>query len=155
ELRDYARSHGVRLVGDVPIYVSGDGADVEAWPELFATGEVGGAPPDALSANGQLWGNPLYDWPAHRVTGYRWWIERFRRGHALARRSRDGAPAGRALARQRGPHEPAGRGGRELVVAARARAAERAARSASTGGDHTRPPPPCLDRMERDPAPRS
>jgi len=83
ELRDYARAHGVRLVGDVPIYVSDDGADVEAWPELFATGEVGGAPPDALSANGQLWGNPLYDWPAHRVTGYRWWIERFRRGLEL------------------------------------------------------------------------
>jgi 4-alpha-glucanotransferase len=79
ELRDYARSRGVRLMGDVPIYVSGDGADVEAWPELFATGEVAGAPPDALSANGQLWGNPLYDWPTHRATGYRWWIERFRR----------------------------------------------------------------------------
>jgi 4-alpha-glucanotransferase len=82
-LRDYARTRGVRLVGDVPIYVSDDGADVEAWPELFEPGEVGGAPPDALSATGQLWGSPLYDWPTHRVTGYRWWIERFRRALEL------------------------------------------------------------------------
>jgi 4-alpha-glucanotransferase len=52
---------------------------VQAWPELFGQGEVAGAPPDALNANGQHWGNPLYDWPAHRATGYRWWIERFRR----------------------------------------------------------------------------
>ena len=78
-LRVYAGERNVRLMGDVPIYVSDEGADVEAWPELFATGEVAGAPPDALSASGQLWGNPLYDWPAHRATGFRWWIERFRR----------------------------------------------------------------------------
>ena len=78
-LRAYGRERGVRLIGDVPIYVSDEGADVEAWPELFAHGEVAGAPPDALSANGQHWGNPLYDWPAHRAGGYRWWIERFRR----------------------------------------------------------------------------
>jgi 4-alpha-glucanotransferase len=78
-LRAYGRERGVRLIGDVPIYVSDEGADVEAWPELFAHGEVAGAPPDALSASGQHWGNPLYDWPAHRATGYRWWIERFRR----------------------------------------------------------------------------
>jgi 4-alpha-glucanotransferase len=78
-LRAYARDRGVRLIGDVPIYVSDQGADVEGWPELFAAGEVAGAPPDALSASGQRWGNPLYDWPAHRATGYRWWIERLRR----------------------------------------------------------------------------
>ncbi len=78
-LRAYARERGVRLIGDVPIYVSDEGADVEAWPELFAHGEVAGAPPDALTANGQHWGNPLYKWPAHRATGYRWWVERFRR----------------------------------------------------------------------------
>ncbi|HET6943841.1 MAG TPA: 4-alpha-glucanotransferase [Gaiellaceae bacterium] len=78
-LRDYAGRRGVRLIGDVPIYVADDGADVEAWPELFVQGEVGGAPPDALSATGQLWGNPLYDWATHRATGFRWWIERFRR----------------------------------------------------------------------------
>ena len=82
-LREYARVHGVRLIGDVAIYVSDLGADVEERPELFAHGEVAGAPPDALSANGQLWGNPLYEWPAHRATGYRWWIERFRRASEL------------------------------------------------------------------------
>jgi 4-alpha-glucanotransferase len=78
-LRAYARERGIGIVGDVPIYVSDIGADVEAWPELFSHGEVAGAPPDALNANGQHWGNPLYDWPAHRATEYRWWIERFRR----------------------------------------------------------------------------
>src|SRR5581483_7130061 len=82
-LRAYARERGVRLLGDVPIYVADGGADVEAWPELFEPTGVAGAPPDALSADGQLWGNPLYDWPAHRATGYRWWIERFRRSLEL------------------------------------------------------------------------
>jgi 4-alpha-glucanotransferase len=78
-LRDYARARRIRLIGDMPIYVADNGADVHAWPELFTHGEVAGAPPDALSANGQHWGNPLYHWEAHRATGYRWWIERFRR----------------------------------------------------------------------------
>jgi 4-alpha-glucanotransferase len=87
-LRAYGRERGVRLIGDVPIYVSDAGMDVECWPELFAHGEVAGAPPDALSANGQHWGNPLYDWHAHRITGYRWWIERFRRVFELVDVSR-------------------------------------------------------------------
>jgi 4-alpha-glucanotransferase len=82
-LRAYARKRGVRLIGDLPIYVSDSGADIAGWPELFESGEVAGAPPDALSATGQLWGNPLYDWPAHRATGYRWWRERFRRTFEL------------------------------------------------------------------------
>ena len=82
-LRAYARKRGVRLIGDVPIYVSDAGADVAAWPELFAHGEVAGAPPDPLNANGQHWGNPLYEWPAHRASGYRWWIERFARTYEL------------------------------------------------------------------------
>ncbi|HLY93953.1 MAG TPA: 4-alpha-glucanotransferase, partial [Gaiellaceae bacterium] len=82
-LRAYARERGVRLIGDVPIYVSDSGSDVEAWPELFAHAEVAGAPPDMLSAAGQLWGNPLYAWPVHRATGYRWWIERLRRTFEL------------------------------------------------------------------------
>jgi 4-alpha-glucanotransferase len=82
-LRAYARKRGIRLIGDVPIYVADVGADVETWPELFAHGAVAGAPPDALSASGQLWGNPLYDWPAHRAGGYRWWRERFRRTFEL------------------------------------------------------------------------
>jgi 4-alpha-glucanotransferase len=78
-LRSYAASRGVRLIGDLPIYVSDAGADLAGSPELFIRGEVAGAPPDALNANGQRWGNPLYDWAAHRATGYRWWRERFRR----------------------------------------------------------------------------
>jgi 4-alpha-glucanotransferase len=82
-LRDYAAERGVRLMGDLPIYVSDGGADHECWPELFAHGEVAGAPPDALSASGQRWGNPLYDWPVHRATGFRWWRERFRRTFEL------------------------------------------------------------------------
>jgi 4-alpha-glucanotransferase len=82
-LRTYAAERGVRLIGDVPIYVADAGADVKAWPELFAQGEVAGAPPDALSAVGQRWGNPLYDWPVHRASGYGWWIERFRRTFEL------------------------------------------------------------------------
>jgi 4-alpha-glucanotransferase len=82
-LRGYAHDRGVRLIGDVPIYVSGDGADVEARPELFQHDAVAGAPPDALNAKGQYWGNPLYDWPVHRATDYHWWIERFRRTFEL------------------------------------------------------------------------
>jgi 4-alpha-glucanotransferase len=82
-LRAYAAERGVRLIGDLPIYVSDEGADHAGWPELFTRGEVAGAPPDALSALGQRWGNPLYDWPAHRATGYRWWRERFRRTFEL------------------------------------------------------------------------
>ena len=69
----------MRLIGDVPIYVAPGSADHAAHPELFQTGVVAGAPPDAFTDNGQLWGNPLYDWPALQRRGYRWWIERLRR----------------------------------------------------------------------------
>jgi 4-alpha-glucanotransferase len=82
-LRSYARERGVRLIGDLPIYVAPGSADHVAHPELFQAGEVAGVPPDAFSSNGQLWGNPLYDWPALRATGFRWWIERFRRTFEL------------------------------------------------------------------------
>ncbi|MEA2373279.1 MAG: 4-alpha-glucanotransferase [Solirubrobacteraceae bacterium] len=82
-LRAYAAEHGVRLLGDVPIYVAPNGADHTSQPELFQTGLVSGVPPDDWSATGQLWGNPLYDWDAMRATGYRWWIERFRRTFEL------------------------------------------------------------------------
>src|SRR5581483_6477993 len=78
-LRAYGRERGVRLIGDLPIYVAPDGADERGWRELFEHGHVSGVPPDDWSATGQLWGNPLYDWAAMRATGYRWWIERFRR----------------------------------------------------------------------------
>jgi 4-alpha-glucanotransferase len=82
-LRAYAADRGVRLVGDVPIYVAENGAEHRSRPELFRSGVVAGAPPDALSKVGQRWGNPLYDWPAHRATGFRWWIERLRRTFEL------------------------------------------------------------------------
>ncbi len=69
----------MRLIGDVPIYVAPGSADHVAHPELFRDDVVAGAPPDYFTAKGQLWGNPIYDWPALRRRGYRFWIERFRR----------------------------------------------------------------------------
>lgn len=78
-LRTYAADRGVRLIGDVPIYVAPGGADHRGHPELFRDGEVAGVPPDAFTDLGQLWGNPLYDWPALQRRHYRWWTERLRR----------------------------------------------------------------------------
>ncbi|MGH2967943.1 MAG: 4-alpha-glucanotransferase, partial [Solirubrobacteraceae bacterium] len=75
-LRRYGADRGVRLIGDVPIYVAAGSADQRAHPELFQAGAVAGTPPDAFTDKGQLWGNPLYDWPALRRRGYRWWVER-------------------------------------------------------------------------------
>jgi 4-alpha-glucanotransferase len=82
-LRAYARERGVSLVGDVPIYVAPGSADHLADPELFLDDAVAGVPPDEWSETGQLWNNPLYDWHAMRASGYRWWIERFRRTFEL------------------------------------------------------------------------
>ena len=78
-LRRHAQERGVRIMGDVPIYVAPGSADHRACPELFQHGLVAGVPPDAFTAKGQLWGNPLYDWPALRRRRYRWWVERLRR----------------------------------------------------------------------------
>jgi 4-alpha-glucanotransferase len=79
-LRAYAAERGVRLVGDVPIYVAEGSCDHAAHPELFLPDDfVAGAPPDPLNDIGQKWGNPLYDWEALRHEGYRWWTERMRR----------------------------------------------------------------------------
>jgi 4-alpha-glucanotransferase len=78
-LRSYAGERGVRLIGDVPIYVAPRSADHTAHPELFRDDAVAGVPPDAFTDKGQLWGNPLYAWPALQRRGYRWWIERLRR----------------------------------------------------------------------------
>ena len=83
-LREYAKENGVRLFGDLPIYVALDSAD--AWTgsallRMDAAGRpeaVAGVPPDYFSDQGQLWGNPLYDWPRHEATGYAWWIARLR-----------------------------------------------------------------------------
>jgi 4-alpha-glucanotransferase len=78
-LRTYAAERGVRILGDVAIYVAPGSADHRAHPELFQEGVVAGAPPDSFSDTGQLWGNPLYDWPALSRRRYRWWVERLRR----------------------------------------------------------------------------
>ena len=83
-LKGHARAKGVRLIGDLPFFVSPDSSDVWTNPELFLLDEqrrphvVAGVPPDDFSAEGQLWGNPVYDWEALRRTGYRWWIDRLR-----------------------------------------------------------------------------
>jgi len=83
-LRKHAHANGVRLIGDLPFCVSADSSDVWANPELFLLDAqyrprvVAGVPPDYFSAEGQLWGNPVYDWGALRRTGYRWWIDRLR-----------------------------------------------------------------------------
>ena len=87
KLKAYANANNVQILGDIPIYVSAD--SVDAWVggplfELDADGgfaRVAGCPPDYFSADGQLWGNPLYNWPYHKQTGYAWWIQRVR--HAL------------------------------------------------------------------------
>lgn len=81
-LRDYAHQKGVRIIGDVPIYVPLDSVEVWKDPHLFQLDEslnpkvVAGCPPDAFTAEGQLWGNPIYDWEAMKQDGYSWWIRR-------------------------------------------------------------------------------
>ena len=81
-IREYASLKGIKIIGDIPLYVACDSADTWAHPELFKfdknglpTG-VAGCPPDYFSATGQLWGNPLYDWEYHKETGYEWWMKR-------------------------------------------------------------------------------
>jgi len=78
-LRAYAAEQGIHLIGDLPIYVAEDSAETAAHPNLFARDLVAGAAPDISHPEGQLWGQPVYDWRAMRREGYRWWIERFRR----------------------------------------------------------------------------
>jgi 4-alpha-glucanotransferase len=82
-LRSYASTRGVRIVGDIPLYVAAGSVDHRAHPDLFQRGRVAGAPADAFAARGQRWGNPLYDWPAHRRRRYRWWVARIARAIAL------------------------------------------------------------------------
>lgn len=81
-LKTYANSKGISLIGDMPIYVAYDSVEVWVSPELFELDQekrpirVAGCPPDAFSETGQLWGNPLYNWETHKADGYRWWIQR-------------------------------------------------------------------------------
>jgi 4-alpha-glucanotransferase len=123
KLKEYAHSKGVTLIGDLPFFVSPDSSDVWANPEFFLLDEcrrpkfVAGVPPDYFSAQGQLWGNPVYNWEALRATGYRWCIDRFRallshvdlirldhfRGFAAAWHIPYGAPTARTGSWQPGP----------------------------------------------------
>ena len=114
-LKEYANARGVRLIGDLPFFVSPDSSDVWARPEYFLLDEnrrprvVAGVPPDRFNSLGQFWGNPVYNWDALRETGYRWYIDRIRtalahvdvvrldhfRGFAAAWHIAAGAPSAR------------------------------------------------------------
>lgn len=90
QLRTAARERGIEIIGDLPIFVAGDSADAWAHPSLFELDPetflpvaVAGVPPDYFSKDGQLWGNPLYAWEAHRADGYAWWLARLRASFEL------------------------------------------------------------------------
>ena len=84
ELKIYANSKGVKIIGDIPIYIAYDSCDVWANPSLFQLDEnvrptaIAGCPPDGFSATGQLWGNPLYNWKKHEISNFKWWISRIK-----------------------------------------------------------------------------
>jgi 4-alpha-glucanotransferase len=90
ELRTHARQRGLKIIGDLPIFAAADSSDVWAHRDLFRLDQSGrpaveaGVPPDYFSPTGQLWGNPLYSWPAHRRSGYMWWRTRLRASLQLA-----------------------------------------------------------------------
>ncbi|KKK33352.1 4-alpha-glucanotransferase [Salinicoccus sediminis] len=89
KLKEYANERGIRIMGDIPIYVAEDGADIWSQPELYKLDwdlkptVVAGVPPDMMSDTGQLWGNPIYDWDAMARDGYRWWIRRIEESFKL------------------------------------------------------------------------
>lgn len=89
KVKSYANKQGIKIIGDLPIYVALDSADAWANPKLFQMDKEGrpaavaGCPPDGFSDTGQLWGNPLYDWKYHKTTGYVWWVERMKRSFEL------------------------------------------------------------------------
>lgn len=89
DLKTYANQHGVDIIGDMPIYVSTDSVEVWTMPELFELDKnrkplyVAGVPADGFSKDGQLWGNPIYDWPKHLETGFTWWIYRIKESFKL------------------------------------------------------------------------
>ena len=88
-LRAYANKNGVKLIGDIPIYVAADSSDVWSFPEQFMLDEnrqpieVAGCPPDAFSADGQLWGNPVYNWEYQKKTHFAWWKKRLQKSLRL------------------------------------------------------------------------
>ena len=81
-IKDYANSKGIKIIGDIPIYISYNSADVWSYKDLFKLDVEGrmivqsGCPPDFFVETGQIWGHPIYDWTEHRKTGYKWWLER-------------------------------------------------------------------------------
>lgn len=89
ELKAYVNDLGIEIIGDIPIYVSTDSSDTWAHPELFKLDDdcqpltVAGCPPDVFTEDGQLWGNPIYDWDYLEGTGYKWWIERMKQNAML------------------------------------------------------------------------
>lgn len=89
ELKAYVNDLGIEIIGDIPIYVSTDSSDTWAHPELFKLDDdcqpltVAGCPPDVFTEDGQLWGNPIYDWEYLEGTGYKWWIERMKQNATL------------------------------------------------------------------------
>lgn len=89
KLKDYANTKGIRIIGDLPMYVAEDSADIWAKPSVFNVDAnlrpvtVSGCPPDAFSKTGQLWGNPTYNWDAMAAEGYRWWLDRIRHSFML------------------------------------------------------------------------
>lgn len=89
KLKEYANSKNIQIIGDIPIYVSSDSADVWVYPDLFDLNSdlipntVAGCPPDAFSQTGQLWGNPIYNWERHKETNYNWWIDRLKSSLSL------------------------------------------------------------------------
>ena len=88
-LKKYCNQRGIRIIGDIPIYVAYDGADVWAHPDIFKLTRtakprfIAGVPPDSFSRTGQLWGNPVYNWHALKNTDYKWWIQRIKHNLAL------------------------------------------------------------------------
>ncbi len=88
-LKKYANDNGIKIIGDIPIYVAYDSSDVWAYPELFQLDDdkkmisIAGCPPDGFSETGQLWGNPLYKWEYHKEKNYEWWINRIKRSAKL------------------------------------------------------------------------
>ncbi len=89
DLKAYVNGLGIKIIGDIPLYMAYDSADVWANPRLFKLNKnltrrkVAGVPPDYFSATGQLWGNPVYDWKVHEAEGFSWWIERIRLAFSL------------------------------------------------------------------------
>ena len=83
KLKKYANDKGIAIVGDLPIYPAEDSSDYYFQPDMFLKGKIAACPPDSFNINGQLWGNPVYDWQKHKESGYIWWKERLKNALSL------------------------------------------------------------------------